>query len=76
MLAYRWGNVDLGSETETKTTTTTTKVHNSLVGSDAAYLDLGQKFTVIFTLTLTLSLLNQPKKHLPPDLAADKEPTF
>ncbi len=26
------------------------------------------------TLTLTLSLFNQPKKHLPPDLAADKEP--
>jgi hypothetical protein len=24
--------------------------------------------------TLTLSSFNQPKKHLPPDLAADKEP--
>ncbi len=28
------------------------------------------------TLTLTLSLFNQPKKHQPPDLAADEEPNI
>jgi hypothetical protein len=27
-------------------------------------------FTLTLTLTLTPSLFNQPKKHLPPDLAA------